>query len=105
MKTIRMKDDNNRLYFENKERISAEDELKKVLTNLRGRNVKVKKSIMGPAEDVYGCKWGQFEFNLVYTFEESFLYADDPKTIDCIERLLQENAAHIDTYEQVLLYD
>ena len=75
------KNDNNRLYFKNYERVSPEEELKNVVDILKKKKCKIGAKHETPLDDLYDCEINGEPFTIVRTEEETFLYAEDSNTI------------------------
>lgn len=86
MKVFLLKNDKNRIYFQNYERISAEEELKKLQSILKKENISIGKKHETPLDDLYDCEIDGNPFTIVRTEEETFLYAE---CTDTIEKLLK----------------
>ena len=86
MKTFLLKNDKKRIYFKNHERISAEEELKKVKIILKEKNIRIGRKHETPLDDLYDCEIDGNPFTIVRTEEETFLYAE---CTDTIEKLLK----------------
>ena len=86
MKTFLLKNDKNRIYFRNYERISAEEELKKLQNILKEKNITIGRKHETPLDDLYDCEMDGNPFTIVRTEEETFLYAE---STDTIEKLLK----------------
>lgn len=86
MKAFLLKNDKNRIYFQNYERISAEEELIKVQSILKKENISIGKKHETLLDDLYDCEIDGNPFTIVKTEEETFLYAE---CTDTIEKLLK----------------
>lgn len=82
MKCIVIKNDKNRIYFQNYRRISPEEELSKVQSISKEKNISVGKKCETPLDDLYDCKIDGKPFTIVRTEEETFLYAESTDTIE-----------------------
>lgn len=81
-----MKNDKNRIYFKNYERISPEKELEKVLSVLRENDCEIGEKCETPLDDLYECRVKGEVFTVIRAEDEAFIYAEDFGTI---QRLLQ----------------
>ena len=62
MKTFLLKNDKNRIYFQNYERISAEEELKKLQSILKEKNITIGRKHEMPVDDLYDCEIETFYY-------------------------------------------
>ncbi len=86
MKIFLLKNDKNRIYFRNYERISTEEELIKLQSILKKENISIGKKHETPVDDLYDCEIDGNPFTIVRNEEETFLYAE---CTDTIEKLLK----------------
>ena len=86
MKIFLLKNDKNRIYFRNYERISAEEELKKLKSILKDKNITIGRKHETPVDDLYDCEIDGKSSTIVRAAEETFLYAE---CTDTIEKLLK----------------
>ena len=86
MKAFLLKNDKNRIYFQNYERISAEEELIKLQSILKKKNISIGRKHETPLDDLYDCEIDGNSFTIVKTEEETFLYAE---CMDTIKKLLK----------------
>ena len=82
MKAFLLKNDKNRIYFQNYERISAEEELIKLQSILKKENISIGKKHETLLDDLYDCEIDGNPFTIVRTEEETFLYAECTGTIE-----------------------
>lgn len=84
MKAFKLQGDENRIYFQNLNRIPAEEELAAVLEELKAAGCQVGGCKAAGLEDIYKCRLEEREFDLLFTGEEAFLYVPN-----------EEDAEHI----------
>ena len=89
MKSFLLKNDKNRIYFQNYERISAEEELIKLQSILKKENISIGKKHETPLDDLYDCEIDGKSFNIVRTEEETFLYAECTYTIKKLLKIFE----------------
>ena len=89
MKTFLLKNDKNRIYFQNYERISAEEELKKLQSILKEKNITIGRKHEMPVDDLYDCEIDGKPFTIVRTEEETFLYAESTGTIEKLLKIFE----------------
>lgn len=89
MKNFLLKNDKNRIYFQNYERISAEEELKKVQSILKEKNIRIGRRRETPLDDLYDCEIYGKPFTIVRTEEETFLYAENTDTIEELLKIFE----------------
>ena len=81
MNAFRMEKDRNRIYFENYERISPEEELEKVLSVLKENDCEIGVKRETPLDDLYDCRIKGEVFTVIRAEDETFIYAKDFRTI------------------------
>ena len=89
MKSFLLKNDKNRIYFQNYERISAEEELIKLQSILKKENISIGKKHETPLDDLYDCEIDGNPFTIVRTEEETFLYAACTYTIKKLLKIFE----------------
>ena len=82
MKAFKVSGDEKRIYFQNLNRIPAEEELAAVLKELRAAAYKVSKPKEIGLDDIYTCKKGDEQFEVLFTGEEAIIYSEDPKILE-----------------------
>lgn len=88
MKAFKMKNDENRLYFTNHDRISEDIILKNVLDKLKENPSFVENEIItGPSEDIRNCIIDDYEFRIIQDIDYGvMIYSDDMATIESLEK-------------------
>lgn len=81
MKAFKLSGDEKRIYFQNLNRIPAEEELAEVLKELKEAGCKIGAKEEAGLEDVYKCQRNGMAFNVIFTGEEAFIYSDKAKLI------------------------
>ena len=89
MKSFLLKNDKTRIYFQNHERISAEEELKKLQGILKERNTSIGRKHETPLDDLYDCEIDGNPFTIVRAEEETFLYAECTDTINKLLKIFE----------------
>lgn len=89
MKAFLLKNDKNRIYFQNYERISAEEELIKLQSILKKENISIGKKHETLLDDLYDCEIDGNPFTIVRTEEETFLYAECTYTIKKLLKIFE----------------
>ena len=89
MKIFLLKNDKNRIYFRNYERISTEEELIKLQSILKKENISIGKKHETPLDDLYDCEIDGNPFTIVRTEEETFLYAECTYTIKKLLKIFE----------------
>lgn len=89
MKTFKLSGIDNRIYFQNLNRIPAEEELGNVLKELKAAGCKVSKAKAAGLDDIYSCNLDGMQFKVYYTGEEAFIHAEDVKDIKKIENIFK----------------
>ena len=89
MKAFLLKNDKNRIYFQNYERILAEEELIKLQSILKEENISIGKKHETPLDDLYDCEIDGNPFTIVRTEEETFLYAECTYTIKKLLKIFE----------------
>lgn len=81
MKAFKLSGDEKRIYFQNLNRIPAEEELAEVLKELKEAGCKIGAKEGAGLEDMYKCQWKGMQFTVFYTGEEAFIYSDKARLI------------------------
>ena len=89
MKAFLLKNDKNRIYFQNYERISTEEELIKLQSILKKENISIGEKHETPLDDLYDCEIDGNPFTIVRTEEETFLYAECTYTIEKLLKIFE----------------
>lgn len=89
MKAFQITGDENRIYFQNLNRRPGEEELAEVLKILNANGCRVGSKTMAGIEDMYRCKMGGKEFDVIFTGEESIVYCKEMETVKEILQLFE----------------
>ncbi len=89
MKCFMMESDKNGIYFHNYRRISPDEELRKVQSILKDKNISICKKHETPLDDLYDCEIAGKSFTIVRTEEETFLYAESTDTIEELLKIFE----------------
>lgn len=92
MKTFHIKNDFNRLYFANYERVTDEEEYHKIMSVLSKSNCTIGNKIMGPDCDLIHCEVDGISFSVIATIDGNgtFLYCDNLEGMEKLEKLFLE---------------
>ena len=74
MKAFKLPGDEKRIYFQNLNRIPAEEELAAVLKELKAAGYQVSKPKEEGLYDIYICKKDGEQFDVAFTGEETIIY-------------------------------
>lgn len=89
MKAFKLSGIENKIYFQNLERIPAEEELAAVLKELKAAGYKVSKPQEAGLYDIYICQKDGDKFKVAFTGEEAVIHSDDPKIIEGLMELFK----------------
>lgn len=89
MKTFKLSGIENRIYFQNLNRIPAEEELRNVLEILKAAGCKVSKAKAAGLDDIYSCSLDGMQFKVYFTGEEAFIHAEGAENIKKIEDIFK----------------
>ena len=84
-----MKDEEQKIYFRNYERIPAERELDILIRELKSAGFQVGEKRITGLVDLYECKKDHIRFDIIFTGEESFVYSDDKEAIKILMELFK----------------
>ena len=90
MKAIRFSGDEKRVYFQNLNRIPAEEQLIKVMKEMQEAGFRLSKPQMMCLDDVYTCRKAGKECKLYYDGEELFIYSEDQELTEELMRIFAE---------------
>lgn len=90
MKAIRFSEDEKRIYFQNLNRIPPREELAAVLKVLKDAGYKIDKPQDLCLAEVYACKKGDEQFEVLFTYEEAIIYSDEPRILDGLMGIFRE---------------
>lgn len=90
MRALRLKGDNNHLYFEKNETKSYREELFEIMDTLTSQGCAIKDKIPGPDCDLYTCTYNGLRFAIcTATDDGSCICVDKEADLDVIERLFE----------------
>lgn len=89
MKAFKLSGIENKIYFQNLDRIPAEEELAAVLKELKAAGYQVGKPKEAGLYDIYICKKDGEQFKVAFTGEEAVIHSDDPKIIEGLMKLFE----------------
>ena len=87
MKAFQIGGDEKRIYFQNYERRSGEEELEELIDVLQKAGCQVGTRVMAGIDDIYRCKKDGLDFDIIYGDEEAFIYSDNPYVISDLMKL------------------
>ena len=87
MKAFKLSGDEKRIYFQNLNRIPAEEEFVMVIKELQAAGFNVSKVQMMGLDDVYVCRKAGKECELYYDGEESFIYSENQELTEELMRV------------------
>ncbi len=88
LKVFKMKNDENRLYFANYDRIDEKIIFDNALKSLKKDNSFIEgKTIIGPSEDIKDCSLNGYNFSLVYDIDYgTHIHSNDKVAIDNLQK-------------------